>query len=443
MIRARQLLRWVLGGLAWVLRVGVLLIILRYSSYSLSEPWNVAGILARDALFDYIEWEVGALAAKVESTVYGVHPFMSEEARSAFVRAYMNDLAHARDLEGQINTLYADPNVGDPAQASATLRTERDALRATVRSRQTLTEAILEGQVASVLTAQGFGVGGQLLPPIAMRFTEVPNLLIVSPRDQIRFDISINLLALPVDEQEALEAQIDDRLEASSLIVPLGGIALFPAMILETTNIQYAVEVFAHEWLHHYLFAFPLGLDYDFASETRIINETTANLFGKAIAPLVLRRYYPDLAPPEVTPPTAIPLGTPTPMPATPTPDPRLTPTATPFSYGAAMNETRITVDDLLAAGQVDQAEAYMEARRRFFAENGYFIRKLNQAFFAFYGGYQGESRAEGGRDPIGPAVATVRDQSPSLLAWIETMRGVTTREALLAACGCADAVAP
>ena len=57
---------------------------------------------------------------------------------------------------------------------------------------------------------------------------------------------------------------------------------------------QYAIEVFAHEWLHHYLFAFPLGQDFDFSGESRIINETTANIFGKAISPLVVERYYPE-----------------------------------------------------------------------------------------------------------------------------------------------------
>ncbi len=137
-----------------------------------------------------------------------------------------------------------------------------------------------------MLVDQGFGLGRQLLPPISMHFTQVPNLLIVSPRDQIRFDVSINLDPMPVDEMATLEDQIDQQLDVSSLIVPLGGIALYPAMILETSSIPFAAETFAHEWLHHYLFFFPLGFDYDFAGETRIINETTANLFGKELSRL-------------------------------------------------------------------------------------------------------------------------------------------------------------
>ena len=83
--------------------------------------------------------------------------------------------------------------------------------------------------------------------------------------------------------------------------------------------------------------------------------------------------------------------------------------------------------------GAVAEAEAYMEERRQFFYSNGYLIRRLNQAFFAFYGGYQSVGSGVGGADPIGPAVAAIRDLSPSLHDWIITMRTITTREQLLA----------
>jgi hypothetical protein len=74
-----------------------------------------------------------------------------------------------------------------------------------------------------------------------------------------------------------------------------------------------------------------------------------------------------------------------------------------------------------------------MEAQRRVFVNHGYAIRKLNQAYFAFYGGYQNEPGA-GGTDPIGPAVEELRALSPDLLAWLQTVRGITTRDQLLAA---------
>lgn len=104
------------------------------------------------------------------------------------------------------------------------------------------------------------------------------------------------------------------------------------------------------------------------------------------------------------------------------------------FDFGAAMRETRVTVDALLAAGRVADAETYMDERRRVFADNGYLIRKLNQAYFAFYGGYQSGSPGAGGGDPIGEAVATIRRDSASIHDWIVRLRGIVTREELLAA---------
>jgi hypothetical protein len=211
------------------------------------------------------------------------------------------------------------------------------------------------------------------------------------------------------------------------LIVPIGGIALYPAMVLETASIPYAIDTIAHEWLHHYLFAFPLGLNYDFAGEARIINETTAHLFGREIAPLVLQRYYPELAPPPE------PTGTGASRSARTTPDTSQPPA---FDFGAEMHETRVTVDRLLAEGRVEAAEAYMERRRRLFVANGYAIRKLNQAYFAFYGGYQSGEPGVGGEDPIGPAVQAILDASPSIYDWVVTMRSIATRDELLAVSG-------
>ena len=41
-----------------------------------------------------------------------------------------------------------------------------------------------------------------------------------------------------------------------------------------------------------------------------------------------------------------------------------------------------------MAREKIEEAEAYMEERRQFIADNGRFIRKINQAYFAFHGSY-------------------------------------------------------
>ncbi len=387
------------------------------------DDWYRIAYRISDPAFDYIGWEVEAIRKKAEQTLFGYQAFMTEAERSQFVREYMADLTQAHILEGEINRIYIDPNISNPDVESADLRTERDSLRSDLAQRQLTAEAILEGQVATILVEEGFGTFGQLFPPMAMHFTQIPNLLIVSPRDEIRFDISLNVVPLPIDEIAQLETDIDFSEGVSSLIVPLGGIALYPAMIFETTSIPHAVEVFAHEWLHHYLYFYPLGWTYfsvGFAGDARTINETTADIFGKEVARLVLSRYYPDLLP---SPPQ--PVDESNPVIVEPDPDG--------FDFGAIMNETRMTVDELLADGKVEEAEAYMETQRQLFVENGFGIRKLNQAYFAFYGGYQGGGiPGVAGEDPIGPAIHTIRENSPSLLQFVNTMQNITTLDILL-----------
>ena len=104
-----------------------------------------------------------------------------------------------------------------------------------------------------------------------------------------------------------------------------------------------------------------------------------------------LRRYYPEYLPPEALP---TPVDESASQPGTSPP---------PFDFNAEMHQTRVIVDRLLAQGKIDDAESYMEQRRVFFWENGYHIRKLNQAYFAFYGAYAdqpaGSSRSRPGGD--------------------------------------------
>jgi hypothetical protein len=73
-----------------------------------------------------------------------------------------------------------------------------------------------------------------------------------------------------------------------------------------------------------------------------------------------------------------------------------------------------------------------MEARRQIFVTNGYQIRKLNQAYFAFYGAYADEPGAAG-TDPVGPLVREVRQLSPSLRAFLQTMVPISSFEELKA----------
>jgi hypothetical protein len=79
------------------------------------------------------------------------------------------------------------------------------------------------------------------------------------------------------------------------------------------------------------------------------------------------------------------------------------------------MHITRVNVDELLKAGKIKEAEDYMEMRRVYIWDNGYHIRRINQAYFAFYGAYADVPEGAQGNDPVGPAVMELRKQSASL----------------------------
>ncbi len=404
-----------------------MLVLFRASTPPPGDLYTGVGAHARDSLFNYVGWELDALVNKAFDAVFGVQAYMAETNRSDVVRRYMTDLDELFRLEDAITGLYVDPAVDDPEAASAEYRAARETLRADLLNRQGTVESIIQEQIAVVLADEGLAFLGQVLPPVALRFTPLPDVIIISPRDEIRVSASLSLEGLPADRREALETAVDADLDVASLVVDIGGMALYPSMVGETDYLGWSIETAAHEWVHHYLFFYPLGLNYfdDTNPDTRAINETTAETMGKEIAREVFRRYYPELVPPE--PPPAVDQDSP--PPPTPTPDPDA------FSLSAEMHETRITVDDLLAEGRVQEAEAYMEERRVFFNTNGYAIRKINQAYFAFYGGYQSEDNfGTAGDDPIGPAVTELRGLSASLADFLATVRVITTTEQLLAA---------
>ncbi|MDP3062618.1 MAG: hypothetical protein Q8O40_05335, partial [Chloroflexota bacterium] len=82
------------------------------------------------------------------------------------------------------------------------------------------------------------------------------------------------------------------------------------------------------------------------------------------------------------------------------------------FDFSREMRVTRVHTDALLAQGSIEEAEQYMEERRQLFVQNGYYIRKLNQAYFAFHGTYA-ESAAS--VSPIADELRQLRRESGSV----------------------------
>jgi hypothetical protein len=72
-----------------------------------------------------------------------------------------------------------------------------------------------------------------------------------------------------------------------------------------------------------------------------------------------------------------------------------------------------------------------MEARRVFFWEHGYRIRKLNQAYFAFHGAYADEPGGAAGDDPVGSAVRSLWGAINSPADFLRLVAGLNSYEAL------------
>ena len=373
--------------------------------------------------FDFIGWTLNVLGLKTAQSASAEQNYLETDQRKKIVLDYFDLLDHGLKLERQIDEIFADPNQTDPDTASHDLKTQLTSTRARLAELAPIAEAVLQEQIAAVLADAGFDLGGQIIPPVSFHITALPGFLVISPRDRIELKSYANLEpGLTAADETALEEKMESELDVSALVVPLGGLGTYPTMIYETSNINYTLEVGAHEWVHNYLTLRPLGVSYESSPELRTMNEVAATLAGREIGRWVVERYYPERLPP-------LPAPTPTPDPdaaATPTP----TPNPDAFDFNSEMHTTRVKVDELLAAGKIEEAEAYMEARRRTFIERGYQIRKINQAYFAFYGAYNVGPGA-GGQDPVGPAVRALRDQSSKLKEFLDRISWMTSFEDL------------
>ncbi len=359
----------------------------------------------RETEFDYLGWTLDAFGRKFVQAGSGAAGYLAEAQRRGLVLEYAGLVGEAARAEQRLMELTAnssDPPGSELDQAIAEVRR----LRQRMAALEPIVEAILQEQVAVALDDLGLTLGGAPFPPVIFHFSRTPLALIVSPRAVIRQEANIQLRAdLGLDDQIALERRVEAALNVSALVVPVGGLGTYPTMVNESTSIAWLAEVIGHEWTHNYLSLRPLGLSYDVSPELRTMNETAASLMGQAIGHRVLECYYPELIPP----PAAQTAETPTPEPPA-------------FDFRAEMHATRVRVDAMLAQGLIEEAEAYMEARRKVFWENGYRIRRLNQAYFAFHGAYADQPGGAAGEDPVGAAVRDLWARSPSPAAFLRTI---------------------
>ncbi len=193
----------------------------------------------------------------------------------------------------------------------------------------------------------------------------------ISPRQKIESKREILLQPnLSLEEIADIEAKAD-KLGVSSLVVKPGGVSTYPAFVTNEASLRFTINTATEEWLHQYLVFKPLGFLYllDLTGVSRnyeiaTINETLAGMVSKEIGAIVRQKYYPEYG--NDGGQTA----------------------ESEFDFNREMREIRKAVDKYLAQGEIDQAEEFMEQKRQYLASMGHYIRKLNQAYFAFHGTY-------------------------------------------------------
>jgi hypothetical protein len=367
--------------------------------------------------FSLIRWEVQAITGEVDEQL--IHPQTGNFQDSAQVERYFALIDEAGAVRQQIEMIRSGLAAGD----AAALQAQLDSLNRQSLTLENQAEEIIAAQIRATYNAAGiynpldavWSVKGTF-PPVNLRLEAPPQLLVISPRDRIERIKTITLNpGINAAQTDALENAVES-LDVSAFITELGGIATYPAFVNNNYGVRNALNTAAEEWLHQYLVFRPLGFRYLLEEmgfkesyDIVIMNETLAGIVAGEIAQRLYDRYYAPAETPTLSAPAAA-----------------SEPPA--FDFNAFMRQTRQTVDNMLAEGRIEAAENYMEQQRQLLATHGYFIRKLNQAYFAFYGSY---ADMPAFANPIGDDLASLRAKTASLQTFLETVSGMTSRAEL------------
>ncbi|HEX9975963.1 MAG TPA: hypothetical protein VGA82_01815 [Dehalococcoidales bacterium] len=374
---------------------------------------NQLDSIVKPYVFSLVGWELGVIPQEIRLSLSNQPGNIDDEI--GLVTEYFQSIEQIKALQTSIDATRA----GQEKDELATLEIELSKMQARQAASESTVEMILERQIRETLTEQGiFNPLARLkinFPPVNFKLAKPPHILIISPRDRIESSRQITLESdLSLDEMENIEAAVDE-LGVSSLVVEIGGIATYPTFVTNDMNLRATIDTAVEEWVHQYLSFKPLGFlylldlthlrqDYEIAT----INETLAGMVSKEIGRLIYQKYYASRE--EAGSGTEIPTH------------------ESGFDFNREMREIRQQVDLYLAQGEIERAEQFMEAKRQYLASQGYYLRKLNQAYFAFHGTYADSPTSV---DPIGRELKELRGQSASLKDFLNRVAAMTSRQAL------------
>jgi len=363
--------------------------------------------------FGIVSWEFETLlGGEKQSTLAG-----EVEDELGQVRKYFSLVERINSLKSEIEAIERGDRQGD----LTSLEAELNILEGQKAALEEVVRRIITKQIKETLAQQGIfnpvdrytglEVG---FPPVNFRLEQPPYLLVVSPRYKIESMREVALQpSISLEEIEDIEAKVD-KLDVSSLVVELGGFSgTYPTLVTNEASLRFTINTATEEWLHQYLVFKLLGFLYllDLTGVSRnyeiaIMNETLASMVSKEIGSIVYEKYYSEYENGANQ---------------NQAPEPE-------FDFNQEMREIRKKVDIYLAQGEIEQAEVFMEQKRQYLASMGYYIRKLNQAYFAFHGAYADRPTSI---SPIGLELKELRRQSTSLEDFLNTVAAMTSRQNL------------
>ena len=368
---------------------------------------------ARGYEFGLVGWEISNFLDKWAHRAREFIPWVgtSDEEKRERLDRYLALNEESKTAKRDIEREASVSNSG--SDQSTSLQDHLDELEKERRGLRNDVEELMESAIDAVLRDLGIGeLGPVTWPPVDFRMDSTPRVLVTSPRDRIQRLESILIDSeITLTERQAVEDAVYDNSGLSAIVLGTGGVATFPTVIPNDRDLLSTLDVAAHEWLHAYLIFKPLGRAYWSSDDLATVNETVANLFGEEVGRLAYER---------ITGETLSPPG-----PFIPETDRN----SREFSFREFMRETRLNVDEILGDGNVQGAEAYMEQRRIELHDHGIFIRKINQAYFAFNGSY-GDNPAS--VSPIGEQVQELRTYVENVADLVKAIQGTTSYEGFL-----------
>lgn len=360
--------------------------------------------------FSLARWELENFPRKwlraVVNLIPGAKP--SREERLAIVDEYLTVVRRADKEKRRVEGAALSGGVGGSSAAAKSAAASDEYLRELLAEKRRLrpeAEEAMEAEVSAVLADFGFQSRlGLIWPPVDFSFTQPPTLLVISPRDEIDMlgGVFLDPEIKPFD-RDSLEKRVVDELDYSAYVDDLAGLATFPNMVNDLYTTRTILRTAAHEWLHAYWFFRPFGRNYFASDEMTTLNETAATLAGNELGDMTFGRMGGDLsenarryaAESQANP-----------------------------DFTAFMRETRLVAERLLADGMVDEAEGYMRERQWELRLRGYYIRKLNQAYFAFRGRYADSPASV---SPIGERMRELRSYAADVGEFINWVSEVST----------------